>query len=72
MTMIDEGTDERKVTALLIQKLNGEDTYMVWRQDADGRQHYQATDSRTFWAIHAQAGEPTYTEHNYWSYEAQS
>lgn len=74
MRMIDEGTDERKVTALLIQRLGkaGDFSYSVFWEDERGRQRCYQTTSDDFYAILDKQGQATYQEPGYWSYEVQS
>lgn len=73
MIHMTETTSKRKVTALLIQPLgrDGEYLHRVYWQDERGREHNYTTEADEFWAIHAAAGTPSYTEPGYWTYEVQ-
>ena len=53
-------------------QLMGRDGAMIYRvywQDESGREKNYTVDSDEFWQIHEAAGQPTYQEPGYFSYE---
>jgi hypothetical protein len=69
--MITMTDSKRKVTALLMQPMgrDGAMIYRVYWQDESGREKNYTVDSDEFWQIHDAAGQPSYTEPGYWTYE---
>ena len=69
--MITMTDSKRKVTALLMQPMgrDGAMIYRVYWQDESGREKNYTVHSDEFWQIHEAAGQPTYQEPGYFSYE---
>lgn len=67
--MIDTNTPQ--VKALLIQPRgkDGGSVYTVYWQDERGRERHYTTQADEFWAIHERAGDASYTEPGYWTYD---
>ncbi len=60
----------KRLSALMVQYPNGKDrepTFSVfWRNDK--REEREEIDRVKFWNLYETAGEPAYSEPNYWSY----
>ena len=69
--MMTKRQELETITALLMQPLgrDGAIIYRVYWQDENGRERNYTTDSDEFWQIHDAAGQPSYTEPGYWTYE---
>lgn len=63
-------TTSRKLSALMVQYPNGREREPVysafWNQN--GTEVRREVNRVVFWKLQSSAGEPTYSEPNYWSY----
>lgn len=60
----------RKLSALMVQFPNGHDREPVYSAfwDQNGTEVRREVNRVVFWKLQDSAGEPTYSEPNYWSY----
>ncbi len=58
------------LNALLIQPIGATGhTYSVFTENERGREQRREVTATEFWAIQEAAGEPSYTEPGYWTYD---
>lgn len=57
------------ITALYINHLNNTTNHVICWRDSEGYEHQYTTNAAEFNAVMERAGEPTYTDGQYWAYD---